>query len=571
MRFAFTALFIFFKLFCCAQTKPFHLEISGLPKTISKDYAHQFPDSASASAELKKQINYLQFLGYFTADVSSIKWKKDTLSVFVEPGNLSEGIFLTNGNLSKQILSQSFIKDLIQKHKPISLVELEKFYQSTLKYYENNGYPFASIWLDSLDLKEDKLRAQIFSNPNQKITIDTLRLIGEAKLSQAFLSSYLGIKVGDNYQELKAKQIDEKLKALPFVTVPKSTEIVFTGEKAKINLFLNKQNANQFDGILGFLPNANNGKLQLTGDFKLSLKNALKNGETFDFNYRGLPSQSQELTTHLNYPYLFKTSLGIDFNFQLFKRDTSFLNLNSKLAFDYFFDNNKKISFFFEKFSGNQVGNTAQSVKTLPPFANIKTTFYGLSTTLLKLDDRITPLQGYDLFFDGGVGNRKISASENFNPADFYSSKSQIQYKLSSNLKYYLKLSSRSVFFLHNFASTLTGNQLFQNEGFRIGGAKTLRGFDEQSILASSFSIQTFEFRYLLEKNSYLQAFYDQAFIDQNFIDQTRKDHPLGFGLGITFQTKVGIASLSYALGKQKNIPVNLQKGKIHFGILSYF
>ncbi|MBU2268755.1 MAG: hypothetical protein KKB15_11655, partial [Bacteroidetes bacterium] len=353
--------------------------------------------------------------------------------------------------------------------------------------------------------------------------------------------------------------------------VLKSTEIVFIGEKAKINLFLNKQNANQFDGVLGFLPNANNGKLQLTGDFKLSLKNALKNGETFDFNYRGLPSQSQELTTHLNYPYLFRSSLGIDFNFQLFKRDTSFLNLNSKLAFDYFFDNNKKISFFFEKFSGNQVGNTPQIVKTLPPFANIKTTFYGLSTTFLKLDDRITPLKGYDLFFDAGVGNRKISASKNFNPDDFYSSRKQIQYKLSSNLKYYLKLGSRSVFFLHNYSSILTGNQLFQNEGFRIGGAKSLRGFDEQSILASSFSIQTFELRYLIEKNSYLQAFYDQAFIEQNFLDRAGKDHPFGFGLGITFQTKVGIGSLSYALGKQKNIPVDLQKGKIHFGIVSYF
>ena len=571
MRFAFTALFIFLRLFCSAQTKPFYLEISGLPKTISKNYTHQFPDSITAYAEVKKQINHLQFLGYFNADVSNFKWKNDSLLMTVEPGNLSEGIFLTNGNFSKEILSQLFIKDFIHKQKPVSLAQLDNLYQSTLKYYENNGYPFASIWLDSLDLKEGKLVAQIFANPNQKITIDTLRLVGEAKLSQAFLSSYLGIKVGDNYQEIKVEKINEKLRALPFITVSRSTEIVFIGEKAKINLFINKQNANQFDGVLGFLPNANNGKLQLTGDFKLSLKNALKNGETFDFNYRGLPSQSQELTTHLNYPYLFRTSLGIDFNFQLFKRDTSFLNLNSKLAFDYFFDNNKKISFFFEKFSGNQIGNATQIVKTLPSFANIKTIFYGLSTTILKLDDRITPLKGYDLFFDAGVGNRKISASQNFNPDDFYSSRKQIQYKLSSNLKYYLKLGNRSVFFIHNFASTLTGNQLFKNEVFRIGGAKTLRGFDEQSILASSYSIQTFEFRYILEKNSYLQAFYDQAFIEQNFIERAGKDHPFGFGLGITFQTKVGIASLSYALGKQKNIPVNLQKGKIHFGIVSYF
>jgi len=47
--------------------------------------------------------------------------------------------------------------------------------------------------------------------------------------------------------------------------------------------------------------------------------------------------------------------------------------------------------------------------------------------------------------------------------------------------------------------------------------------------------------------------------------------YPFGFGAGFTFQTKAGLLSLSYAMGKQKNIPLDLQKGKIHFGITSYF
>lgn len=571
MRLAFALLFILCGNWALAQ-KQIHLELLGLPKSVHQIIPENFLDSSSAYAGLKKQLSYTQFLGYFNADIKGFKWQNDSLlKVEIIAGDRHEGIFIENGNLTKSLINQSFLKDFILYKRPLSLNSLHKLYQNILGFYENNGYPFAAVWLDSLRNKNHQITAKLFAEPHQKFTIDTLRLVGDVKLNQGFLGTYLGLKKGQDYEEAKVQQIDRKLRDLPFVTVPKPAQVIFSGEKAKINLFLNKQNANQFDGIIGFLPNANNGKLQLTGDFKLSLKNALKSGESFDFNYRGLPSQSQELVTHLNYPYLFRTSLGLNFDFQLFKRDTSFLNLNTKIAFDYSFSSTQKLSFFYESFSGNQVATPNQTSAGLPPYANIKTSFYGLSTSYVKLDDRITPLKGEDFNVEGGVGNRHLSPSAGFNPDDYFSSRNQIQYKLSANLKYYIKLGSRSVLFLHHFSSFLSGNQLFQNEGFRIGGAKTLRGFDEQSILASSFAIQTAEFRYIIEKNSYLSAFVDQAFVQQDFVNQQSTDHPLGFGLGITFQTKVGIASLSYALGKQKNIPLDLQKGKIHFGIVSYF
>ena len=149
--------------------------------------------------------------------------------------------------------------------------------------------------------------------------------------------------------------------------------------------------------------------------------------------------------------------------------------------------------------------------------------------------------------------------------------KSFTQIKINTDLKYYFKLGARSVLYLHNYAAYLSGKSLFENEGFRIGGFKSLRGFDEQSLTVTNFMIQTFEFRYIIEKNSFISTFYDQAFVHRDFVSTKSSDHPLGFGAGINFQTKVGIVSLNYALGKQKNIPLDLQKGKIHFGIISYF
>ena len=571
MRIAFTALFIFFGSICFAQNQKIVIQISGLPKPFAKTYSQNFTDSLSAFKAIKKEILALQFVGYFNADVASLKWNKDTLNATIIAGELTKGIYFRNGNLSQDVVVQTNLKDKLEKNRPLPLLTLNKIYETLLSHYENNGYPFAEVWLDSLNVDSDVISAKIFSNSNQKIIIDTLRLVGNAKINQGFLTSYLGLKKNQPYNEEKVKLMDKKLRDLAFVSVPKASEVVFSGEKAKINIFLEKQNANQFDGIIGFLPNSNNGKLQLTGDFKLSLQNALKSGESFDFNYRGLPSQSQELTLKLKYPYLFRSQIGFDFDFQLFKRDTSFLNLTSKIAFSYHFNSYQKLSFFLENFNGNQVANQPNNPSGIPTFANIKSTFYGLLGSYTKLDDKITPLKGTDFILQAGVGNRKISPTENFNPDDYFEKKSPVQIKISADLKYYIKLSSRSLFYLRNLTSYLIGTNLFENEGFRIGGFKTLRGFDEQSLNVSSFIIQTLEFRYIIEKNSYLSAFYDQGFIKKNFTNQQSKDHPSGFGLGINFQTKVGIASLNYALGKQKNIPVDLQKGKIHFGIISYF
>jgi hypothetical protein len=49
------------------------------------------------------------------------------------------------------------------------------------------------------------------------------------------------------------------------------------------------------------------------------------------------------------------------------------------------------------------------------------------------------------------------------------------------------------------------------------------------------------------------------------------RDTPFGFGAGISFETKAGIFSINYALGKQFNNPIELRSGKIHFGIVNYF
>lgn len=544
---------------------PYQLNCSGIPQSSSLKYQTSFPDSLSVIAEVDSIINKLKFSGYFYSEIKEFSWIQKTLKVKFSTGEKFNQAFIKNGNIQPYVLSDIKFKERLYQNQKFNIQDINNLKEQVLTWYENNGFPFAQVWLDSIQFENGSISSFLYSNPGRQITIDTIRMVGSAKVNRNYIQTHLDMKTNDFYNEKKIGLIDKRLNQILFIKQVKKPEVIFIGDKARINVFLDKENANQFDGLIGFLPNSTTGKLQLTGDFKLKLYNALSQAEVIDFNYRGLPEQSQELNFKFDYPYVFKTQIGIKTDFAFFKRDTNFLNINAKVAFVYNYDADRFLGFYVEQFTGNTISNN-QDLLAEANFGNVSTQFYGLEGVAQQLDNAFIPLRGYRVNISAGVGNRKMRDTTGLKE----NSKSS-QFKVFADLNYYLKLGNKSVLYFHNLSSFLSGNDLYENEIFRIGGLKTFRGFDEQSILAKSFSIQTLEYRYFVEQRSYLNVFYDQGIVNQMIGSAAVLDYPFGFGTGFTFQTKAGLISLSYAMGKQKNIPLDLQKGKIHFGIVSYF
>jgi hemolysin activation/secretion protein len=74
-----------------------------------------------------------------------------------------------------------------------------------------------------------------------------------------------------------------------------------------------------------------------------------------------------------------------------------------------------------------------------------------------------------------------------------------------------------------------------------------------------------------LEQNSFFSLFYEQGWYENQVPEDLITDTPFGFGAGISFETKIGIFSLNYALGRQFNNPIEFRGSKIHFGFVNYF
>ena len=321
------------------------------------------------------------------------------------------------------------------------------------------------------------------------------------------------------------------------------------------------------------MPDNKTGKISFTGDVSLKLQNGLGRGELIDLNWRRLQIQTQDLKLRLVYPFLFRSPFGVDYSFKLYKKDTSYLDVNQNIGLQYLFIGGNYFKIFYSNKSSALLSTKGLEYSTtLPANADIQNNMYGIGLKYEKLDYRLNPRKGVSFLGNAGAGTKNIKVNPKLNPIVYEGLRlNSTQYSGDLEASVFIPIMERNTLKIGMQSAFLYGETIFQNELLRIGGLKTLRGFDEESIYASAFSILTLEYRYILEQNSYLYLFGDKAYYEKNNINEFVHDSPFGFGAGISFETKAGIFSINYALGKQFDNPIQLRSGKIHFGIVNYF
>lgn len=538
------------------------------------NYQKYFKDTLSLTGEWQHYLYRLQAKGYVTASLAGFAQDSSGISVRIDAGESYEWEHLSRGNLSDEIVRAVGFKEKQFINARLYAPDVELLFDKIIGYAENNGYPFASIGLTGLEIRRGKVSAEILFSSNQMIRIDSIRILGKQVVSKKYLMSYLNMKEGELYNEEKLRNISKLLRDLPFLTEAAPMQIYFNQDGAEVDIFLDKRNANQFDGLIGFQPDASRpGKTRFIGQAHLRLMNAFKRGELLDMEFKAQPDRTQDLKLRVNYPYLFATPFGVDAGLAIRKQDTTYLDALRDLGLVYYISGSDQLKIYVQQHNSSLLSVSAYEHATeLPSFADVSTALYGMSLRSEHLDYRYNPRKGFTLQAGFAAGTRNIRKNASLNEALYDSLLLKTnQYKIDLKADYYYNLYRKNVVNLGVNAAKIIGTELFQNELYRFGGINDFRGFDEESIFASAFVIAKVEYRYLLEKNSYFSAFYNQAFYENKSRGKNLADQPYGFGAGVSFETKAGIFSLSYALGSQFGSAVNLQNGKIHFGIINYF
>ena len=311
----------------------------GLPENYDLDKTFKQLSRKNHKKKLRVIQNSLVQNGYLAAGIDSV-FIDDSLfkiDIYIHTGELYSLSRLTFNPENEDALGSSGFREKLFSNKPFNPQQLAKLFDKVLSFYENNGFPFASIKLDSTKFDNDQMSSKLLISKGPLIRIDTIFVKGEAQNSNKLIYNILQINPNDIYQQEIINNIEVRIKESPFLQAIKPSEYEFVNNKCNIYVYLKNNPASNFNGIVGLLPD-DNGKINITGDVNIKLLNALHKGETIQLNWRKLQPLTQNLQTAFSYPFLLNSSFGVDTKFSLYKRDTTFLNIEGKIGVEYYFN-----------------------------------------------------------------------------------------------------------------------------------------------------------------------------------------------------------------------------------------
>lgn len=563
-----------------------------------------FQDSTQVQKHLYDMLKQLHDRAYLMASVDTLFQDDEQFTAYLFVGERYEWASLGNGNVHPDFLSAVGFKERLYSQQPFYYKELVELQEKLLGYLENHGYPFAQVYIDSLRLKDADISARIYCNKGPLIYFDELKIVGKSnqaqrqqkkkkvRITKGFMASYLGIRPNKLYSEKLVQKLQNRLQALRYLSSYQAPYIVFREDKATLNLFLMDRPASKIDVLVGFLPrqDAQTGQqhFDFTGNIDIDLINPLGTGKRLQFKWQQLSLGTSDLLVRVAWPYLLKTPLGIEAAFKLYKRDSSYIDVIADVGLQYLFNGNSYLKAFWINTTTNLINVDTDKVRRtrrLPTMLDLNRSSFGLEFYYDNLDYKYNPRRGFESKLVASFVLKQVrpnnsitelvdAADSTYNFASLYDTvvTNTFQYRFIVEHSHFFQLWKWSTIMTrYKGGIVLSKDPIYDNETYRIGGNKLLRGFDEEALLATWYNVISLEWRFLFGRNSYAYLFGDFSYLQKRTISIAYDDFPIGFGVGVALETKVGIFALSYALGTEQGNPILFNNSKVHFGYVYSF
>ncbi len=533
----------------CSQD--FSLEINSNKITenifLSKiKYKKKHIDSIALHVELNRVQKHLKMNGYFLSRIDSILQEGEKYIAYLNLDKKVDSVFLKYNGINKQILQKyNFKKNYIK----IPINQLEEILNEITTFQELKGNAFSKIKLKKLRISNNILYAEINLISFKKRTIDKIIFKGYENFPKSFIKNYLNVNSKTTFNKKKLIEISKFSKGLDFVSETKSPETLFTKDSTFIYVYLKKIKGSSFDGLINFT-SQENGKLQFKGYLDLKLKNTLNKGEQLNLLWNNFGNEKQEFSISVQTPYIFNSKLTPEFTFSIYKQDSTFLNTNLNANLKYQIKDNTNL---FATFNSEDSQNNTEAISN--NISTYKNYFIGFGYEYKITKNDVFKNDTFFLNINPSFGKRKTinNASQ--------------QIKISTTLTYLLALNRKNNIYFRNKTGLLNSTNYFENELFRIGGNKSIRGFNEQSIFVKNYLLQNIEFRYQTSKSSYLYTITDLALITTT----VSKEKLYSFGLGYLFNTNNSQVNISTAVGTNTKNTIDFKNTQFFVNWVNFF
>ncbi|WP_236778427.1 POTRA domain-containing protein [Pseudalgibacter alginicilyticus] len=540
-----------------------HLKINGKSnddiEILKKiDYKKKHINYTSITQEVNALQKQLYKIGYIENSLDTIDQIND--STFVATIQLKTKYNTIYIYYNKNVIEPSMIQFISKTmHDNYFVIDIENT-ESILTHLNSKliekGFPFSKLYLSQIEVKKNnQLKADlIIESKTQKRLLNNIIIKGYENFPKAYLKHYLKIKKNKIFNLKEIKEKAAQLNNLRFANTIKPPEVLFSKDSTTLYMYIKKTKSNGFDGFLGFGTNEETTKLAFDGYVNLSLENNLNYGETFKLEYKSDENDQKTFNADLSLPYLFNTPIGIDFQLNIFKKDSSFTTVNQSAKIHYQINPKHKISTGISSVESNNLLNTTSTLFIEDYKSNYATFEYQYLKS--QHQNLLFPIKTA-LYLETGIGKRKTLET----------SEKQTQWLIDSYK--IIALNNQNSVFLRMNAKNIISNTYFENELLRFGGINSIRGFEENSILASFYGLTNIEYRYQLNSNIYLHSITDIAYFENQINNTKEKLYGYGFGFGIL--TKSGLLKFNYANGKNEGSPFKVSNSKIHISLVANF
>jgi outer membrane protein assembly factor BamA len=523
----------------------------------SINHVKKFKDFKSLQEETRHILQILQKIGCLESELETVEKYNDSAYIanyYVGPKYTRIKIFYSNEDFTKKELLR-YSNEISESYFIIPFENLEHTLNSLNIDKTKNGNTFARVSLKNIKAFDSKtLTANINVSNGSKRTIDQILIKGYNQFPESFIKYHAGIKKGMTLENSVLIRKNNELNSLDFVTTTKPPEILFKEDSTTVYFYLKKLKNNNFDGILGFSSGEEKQGLTLNGYVNLELNNNLNYGEQFSLNYKSDGNEQQNFRVRLSVPYLFKTPLGIETELKIFKRDSTFLTSNQFAKINYQINTKSKAHIGYKSYQSNNLRNESPTNLLVEDY---KSKFLLTGYSFIKNQNNILfPIKSmFQINFE--IGTKKNNSTK------------ESQLRAETLFYYIFNLNLKNSILIKNNSRLLSSDTYLTNELYQFGGVNSIRGFNENSIDASFFTVLNTEYRYQFNNNLYLHSIFDIAYFENQNIALREKLYSFGFGIGL--QTTSGIIKFGVANGNTENQDFNFSNTKIHVSITSKF
>ena len=409
--------------------------------------------------------------------------------------------------------------------------------------FANNGYPFVKISPKITDT-EDSVFVELLIEKGNFVKNVQPKFVINGKLSQHLAKKPIE-RILERNQEYynhsdfsRAKIILENKKYIESARFfsPEIQDSIY-----EIPIVIEPFNSVLFDGGIGI---ATFPKTSVTGRANLAVVNILGFGEILDFSYIG-EELFYRISGDLEIPFLLATPFGLFLSASAEIADTLYGTIMLSVGAGYFFGDFWTAKFFAEY-------------------------------SEIAVQDTITRYNGIKIALENG--KRRFARSQKSAEFDF-SAKSGIVYNRDNRFPkgeflaqtaFHIPFGTSRMAFLTKpnlgliaFETPLT---LHKTQLFRLGGANSVRGYQESSFSALAFGGFGNEFRCYIADFSALYVLADYATFLNKKYSLSNTSHIFGYGGGIS----IPVGRFSFSLEWAKHIKDYSELGRLHFRLSNF-